>query len=104
MTLEGSGPAQPPWSLGHGFSGVNPSSHLLLGCHQARSDTETAQLPLAHGERVKVKPGTAGRGAPGLTRTLEQHIPGLHIPGPTTTKAPKRKGQTHEVLFVFTET
>lgn len=28
----------------------------------------------------------------------------LHIPEPTTTKAPTRKGQTHEVLFVFTET
>lgn len=42
--------------------------------------------------------GTAGRDAAG-SRTFE-----LHIPEPTTTKAPKRKGQTHEVLFVFTET
>lgn len=42
--------------------------------------------------------GTIGRGAVGSV------VPELHTPEPTTTKAPKRKGQTHEVLFVFTET
>lgn len=98
MTLQGSGHTQPPWSLRHRFSGVNWIFHLLLSCHQARSDTETVQLPSARWERMKVNRGTAGRDAAG-SRTFE-----LHIPEPTTTKAPKRKGQTHEVLFVFTET
>lgn len=47
---------------------------------------------------MKVNQATAGRDAMG------SHALELHTPEPTTTKAPKRKGQTHEVLFVFTET
>ena len=48
---------------------------------------------------MKVNPGSCRHRHDGLTEFLS-----LHIPEPTTTKAPKRKGQTHEVLFVFTET
>lgn len=46
-----------------------------------------------------MNPGTADTDTAGLTEFLS-----LRIPEPTTTKAPKRKGQTHEVRFVFTET
>ena len=46
-----------------------------------------------------MNPGSCRHRHDGLTEFLS-----LHIPEPTTTKAPKRKGQTHEVLFVFTET
>lgn len=46
-----------------------------------------------------MNPGNCRHRHGGLTEFLS-----LRIPEPTTTKAPKRKGQTREVRFVFTET
>lgn len=49
----------------------------------------------------------ADEGEPGGLQTQTQRaraVSDLCVPEPTTTKAPEREGQTHEVLFVLTET